>query len=108
MPKPLKHVFICTQSRPPNHPRGSCGQVGCAEVFQAFAQAFEQRKLFDQFALTTSGCLGACQNGPTLLVYPDGVMYGKVTPADVSAIIDEHLLQSQPVERLLQPKDVWS
>ncbi|PPD02851.1 MAG: ferredoxin [Methylobacter sp.] len=108
MPKPLKHVFVCTQTRPPNHPRGSCGTAGCAPVFQAFAQQFEQRKLFDQYALTSSGCLGACQTGPSILVYPDGVMYANVTTEDVTAIIDEHLLQSKPVERLLQPQEVWS
>lgn len=107
MPKPLKHVFVCTQSRPPNHPRGSCGQAGCLEVFQAFAQQFEQRKLHDKFALTNSGCLGACQTGSSVLVYPESVMYAKVTPSDVATIIDEHLLQSKPVERLLQPQEVW-
>jgi (2Fe-2S) ferredoxin len=107
MPKPQKHVFVCTQNRPPNHPRGSCGQAGCMTVFQAFAEQFEQRKLHEQFALTSSGCLGACQTGPSILIYPEGVMYAKVTPEDVATIIDEHLLKSQPVERLLQPKEVW-
>jgi len=108
MPKPQKHVFVCTQNRPPNHPRGSCAQAGCMPVFQTFAQQFEQRKLYDQFALTSTGCLGACQTGPAVLVYPEGVMYANVTHEDVNTIIDQHLLQSQPVERLLQPKEVWS
>jgi len=32
MPRPAKHVFICSQARPPGHPRGSCAEKGCREV----------------------------------------------------------------------------
>jgi (2Fe-2S) ferredoxin len=42
-----------------------------------------------------------------VLVYPEGVMYGNVTKADVSEIFDAHLLGGKPVERLLVPSDVW-
>ena len=38
MPKPIKHVFICTQTRPPNHPRGSCALNGSNAIFQEFLQ----------------------------------------------------------------------
>ncbi len=107
MPKPLKHVFVCTMDRGPGHPRGSCQQNGCGEMLQEFQQQFQNRNLWGQFALTASGCLGPCSFGPNVLVYPEGVMYGKVTKADVAAIIDEHLLGGQPVERLKVPGDVW-
>lgn len=108
MPKPSKHVFVCAQSRPPGHPRGSCGALGAANVLQTFAQEFEQGQLYGQFALTSTGCLGACDNGPTVLVYPDGVLYAQVKPEDVSAIIAEHLQDGKPVARLLAPEAVWS
>lgn len=108
MPKPTKHVFVCAQTRPPGHPRGSCGQLGCTAVYQTFMQQFEQGQLYGQFALTSTGCLGACDNGPTVLVYPDGIMYAKVKPEDVAAIVTEHLKNDQPVERLLAPAAVWS
>jgi len=108
MPKPSKHVFVCTQSRPPGHPRGSCGQLGCTAVFQAFMQQFDQGKLYGEFALTASGCLGACDVGPTVVVYPDAVMYAQVKPEDVATIVDQHLKGGQPVENLLAPAAVWS
>lgn len=107
MPKPLKHVFVCTQDRGPGHPRGSCQQNGCGEMLQEFQQQFQNRNLWGQFALTATGCLGPCSFGPNVLVYPEGVMYGKVGKADVAAIIDEHLLGDKPVERLKVPGDVW-
>ena len=73
----------------------------------AFWNEFQQRKLFDQIAITNTGCLGPCGYGTNVLVYPEGVMYGKVTPADVPVIIEEHLLGDSPVERLKVPADVW-
>lgn len=107
MAKPIKHVFVCTQSRPPEHPRGSCGAKGSMAVLQEFQQQFEKRGLWGRYGLTSSGCIGACGIGPSVLVYPDGVMYGPVTKDDVAAIIEQHLLGNQPVERLKAPAEVW-
>ncbi|QDF98756.1 ferredoxin [Azoarcus sp. DD4] len=107
MPKPKKHVLVCVQGRPPGHPRGSCQQKGCGEIHQAFLEAFQARNLWNDFAVTNTGCLGPCMAGPSVLVYPEGVMYGGVTAADVGAIIDEHLIGGTPVERLKVPAEVW-
>ena len=107
MGKPVKHVFVCTQSRPPEHPRGSCGAKGGAALLQEFVQQFEKRQFFGRFAVTGSGCLGTCDSGPSVLVYPEGVMYGKVSKDDVTAIIEEHLLGDKPVERLQLPANIW-
>ena len=107
MGKPVKHVFVCTQSRPPGHPRGSCGANGSMVVFQEFMQQFEQRQLWGRFAVTGSGCIGTCGNSPSILVYPEGIMYGGVGKDDVAAIIGEHLLGDKPVERLKVPAEIW-
>lgn len=107
MPKPQKHVFVCTQNRGLGHPRGSCQQNNCGEVIDEFMLEFQQRELHGKYALTASGCIGPCGNGPSVLVYPEGIMYGKVTRQDVKAIIDEHLLGDAPVERLKVPADIW-
>ncbi|HUX90370.1 MAG TPA: (2Fe-2S) ferredoxin domain-containing protein [Gallionellaceae bacterium] len=107
MPKPKKHVFICTQTRPPNHSRGSCALNGSNAIFQEFLQQFERRGLWGKFAVTSSGCIGPCGNGPSVLVYPEGVMYGGVSKDDVAAIIEQHLLGNQPVERLKVPAEIW-
>ena len=57
--------------------------------------------------MTSSGCIGPCGNGPSVLVYPEGVMYGGVNKDDVAAIIEQHLLGDQPVERLKVPAEIW-
>jgi len=107
MPKPEKHVFVCTQGRPPGHPRGSCSEKGCMAVMDTFLQEMQKRNLFERFAVTNTGCLGPCSYGPSVLVYPEGVMYGNVTKDDVATIFDEHLLGGNVIERLVVPADVW-
>jgi len=107
MPRPEKHVFLCSQARPPGHPRGSCSDKGCRAVMDEFMDQFNKRQCFDKVAVTMTGCIGPCNMGPNVLVYPEGVMYGQVTREDVTAIFDEHLLGNQPIERLKVPADIW-
>lgn len=107
MPKSAKHVFVCTQLRPPGHPRGACQAKGGNEIMQAFWQQVQARNLWDKISVTYSGCLGPCDGGPNVLVYPEGVMYSGVTKEDVAVIIDEHLLAGNIVERLKAPEGVW-
>ncbi len=107
MAKPRKHVFVCTQGRPPGHPRGSCQDRRATGIYNAFLDEFQKRNLWGAFQLTSTGCIGPCGSGASVLVYPDGVMYGNVRPEDVPVIIDEHLMFDQPVERLRLPPEVW-
>jgi (2Fe-2S) ferredoxin len=76
-------------------------------VLDEFYYQFQQRQCFDRVAITATGCLGPCGSGPSVLVYPEGVMYGGVTKEDVTAIFDEHLLGGKAVERLKVPADIW-
>ena len=107
MPRPEKHVFVCVQNRPMGHPRPSCGQKHCAEVAEVFFAHLQQHQLFDKVQVTTTGCLGPCGEGPSVLVYPEGVMYGGVSKDDVAEIFDDHLENGTPVERLVMSKEFW-
>jgi (2Fe-2S) ferredoxin len=107
MPKPQKHIFVCAQNRPPGHPRGSCAERGCGAVLDEFMHHWQSRDLFAQVMVTPTGCLGPCGYGSSVLVYPDGVMYGQVKVEDVAEIIDRHILNNEVVERLKMPADVW-
>ncbi len=107
MARPEKHVLVCTHNRPPDHEKGSCTARGSGPVAEKFAEEFEARGLWGRFKLNTISCLGACEHGPTTLVYPEGVMYGKLTPEDVPKIIETHLLGGEPVDDLKVPADAW-
>ncbi len=43
-------------------------------------------------------CLRICDQGPILLVWPDGTWYGGVTPERISNILQQHIIQGQPIE----------
>lgn len=107
MPRPEKHVFVCVQNRPAGHPRPSCSNKNCAEVAEEFYWQLQQTQQFDKVQVTTTGCLGPCSEGPSVLVYPEGIMYGGVTKEDVATIFSEHLQNGNPVEKLRVSGDFW-
>ncbi len=108
MPKPEKHVFVCLNERPPGNPKGSCTERGGPDLMDEFARILQDREAWGKVKITRSGCLGPCELGPNVLVYPDGVLYVGVRPADIAEIFDEHLLGGRPVERLKAPAHIWS
>jgi len=97
------HVFVCTGK--------SCSAVDSAAVKEAFERELKARGiLFGKEAkgknprgsvvLTECASVGFCAIGAAVMVYPDGVWYAQVRAADVSEIIEEHLLNGRVVERL--------
>ncbi|HEX3203270.1 MAG TPA: (2Fe-2S) ferredoxin domain-containing protein [Nitrospiraceae bacterium] len=107
MPKPKYHIIVCTNSRPPGHPKPSCGAAGAANLLMAFNMGLMERGYQPgQVLITGSACLGPCEYGPTVVVYPDATWYAQVKEGDVAAILDEHIGKGTPVERL-KPNSVW-
>ena len=107
MPRPARHAFVCSQQRPPGHPRGSCAARGAQPLLQAFWGELQKRQAYEQVAITYSGCLGPCDGGPNVVVYPEGTLYQGVTAADVPEIFEKHLLGGEPVERLVADAATW-
>ena len=108
MPKPKYHIVVCTNMRPPGHPKPSCGASGSVGILQALTMGVMERGYPPgQVLISGSACLGPCESGPTLVVYPDGVWYGQVKESDVPDILDEHIGKGRPVERL-KPDAIWA
>ncbi|MFM2207174.1 MAG: hypothetical protein RL213_1149 [Bacteroidota bacterium] len=94
-----KHIFICTNQRVEGS-RPSCGEACGLELVAAFKKEIKEAGLSTEVRAQRAGCLDACEHGPSLVVYPDGVFYGKVTPGDVAEIIREHIVNGRLVSRL--------
>jgi len=95
-----KHVFICTNRRDADNPKGSCAPKGADEVKDEFKRLMHERGLKKRMRANASGCLDQCAHGVTIVVYPEQVWYGGVKVSDVAEIVDKHLIGDVPVERL--------
>lgn len=100
-----RHVFVCTNERPADSPKGSCMARGAEAVLQAFKAQVGERALGGTMRAQKAGCLDYCSFGVTVVVYPEAVWYGRVTPEDVPEIVQSHLVDGVPVKRLLLPPD---
>ena len=87
------HVLICGGT--------GCTSSGSQSIQEAFAANIEANGLTEEVKLVQTGCFGLCALGPVVIVYPDGTFYSRVTPEDVKAIVEEHLLKGRIVERLV-------
>lgn len=103
MPKFDHHFFICTNTRPPIA-NPSCGAGNAHEVLALFQEVIEKNGWKEKVAVNTTSCLGPCENGPVVVVYPAGVWYGHVQPDDVEAILRSHVQDGKTVDRLLLSK----
>ena len=94
------HVFACDQRKPEGLP--CCAAHGSQAVIEALRREISTRGLADSVLLTPCASLGLCEHGPNLVVYPEGVWYSRVTPADVPEVVASHLQNGRPVERLMR------
>lgn len=93
-----KHVFICTNDK--ELPKKSCGSTHGNLLVDAFKEQLKERGLLQEIRAQKSGCLDCCGQGPTMVVYPEGVFYGNVQLADVEEIVQKHLVDDGVIERL--------
>jgi len=98
-----KHVFICTNRRDPSNPKGSCAAKGSEAVRDEFKRLLHERGVKGKMRANAAGCLDQCARGVTVVVYPEQVWYGRVTPDDIPEIVEKHLIGGQVVARLLLP-----
>jgi (2Fe-2S) ferredoxin/SAM-dependent methyltransferase len=93
------HLFVCTQPKPEGVP--SCAAAGSLAVLERFQREIERQGLENEVQISSSGCFGLCEEGPILVIYPEGVWYRHVRAEDVSEIVDSHLRASRSVARLV-------
>ncbi|MEO5571858.1 MAG: (2Fe-2S) ferredoxin domain-containing protein [Bacteroidia bacterium] len=95
-----KHVFICINDRK-NSDRKSCGESRGMELVSEFKKIIKEKGLKEIIRAQRTGCLDACDFGPSVVVYPEGIFYGGVQLSDVEQIVNDHLINNKPVERLI-------
>jgi (2Fe-2S) ferredoxin/predicted O-methyltransferase YrrM len=92
------HVFACGQQKPEGLP--CCHARGSEATLAALRREVGARGLSDQVQITMCGSIGLCENGPNIVVYPEGVWYSGVRPEDAAEIAESHFRNGLPVARL--------
>ena len=97
------HIFVCTNQRTGSE-KLSCGEAHGLDLVAEFKKQLKDTKSNLKTRANKSGCLGICDFGPTVAIYPEGTFYVGVEKADVKEIVESHILNNKVVERLLLKK----
>jgi (2Fe-2S) ferredoxin len=80
--------------------KGLCYSKESVDIVQRLIEAIEDLDLSGEVMITNTGCFGICNQGPIMVVYPEGVWYGAVTEEDIDHIVEQHIINGLPVEEL--------
>ncbi|NLY91386.1 MAG: NADH-quinone oxidoreductase subunit NuoF [Firmicutes bacterium] len=87
------HVLVCGGT--------PCLLKGARTIRDLFQQEIDRYQMTDEIRVVETGCLGPCDEGPVVIIYPEGVMYSRLQPADVPKIVENHLYKGRVVEELI-------
>lgn len=88
--KPI--ISVCTGT--------GCIALGARKVVGALKAELEKEGLKEDVEIKETGCLGSCELGPRVIIYPDEICYFKVKPEDIPEIISKIVIKRRVVERV--------
>ena len=101
-----RHIFFCLNQRA--NGEAACAQHDAQAAFDHCKARVKAEGLSGagQVRVNKAGCLDRCAGGPVAVVYPDAVWYTFVDNSDIDEIVESHLKNGRPVQRLLLPPEV--
>jgi (2Fe-2S) ferredoxin len=94
------HIFFCNNVR--QNGKKCCSQNGAKELYRYAKDRCRESSILGKggIGVSESRCLGRCEHGPVVAVYPDDVWYQYIDEDDVDEIIESHLIGGKEVEHL--------
>jgi len=80
------HIFVCTNDR--RGKRASCADNRSTTTYATLKQKIRENGLNGRVRVSQSGCLGQCNSGPNVMLYPQKLWFSHVAPEDVGEIVD--------------------
>jgi len=86
-------VSICAGS--------GCGAYGTEEVREALEKEISKNGLKRKVEVKVTGCHGFCEQGPIMVIHPEGTFYPKVKPGDIPEIVAETIVNGKVIKSKL-------
>ena len=88
-----------------------CTGTGCASsnshgIIAAFEEELKKAGIEKEVKVVHTGCFGLCENGPVVIIYPEGAFYSRIKVSDVERIVSEHLVKGRIVTDLLYKESI--
>jgi len=88
-----------------------CGGTGCAssnsaKIKEEFESKIKEYQLDKEVQVISTGCFGLCEEGPIVVVYPEGAFYNKMTVDKVEKIVEEHIYKGRIVKEYLYEESI--
>ncbi len=87
------HVLVCVDP--------SCLKKGAHDVMDALQDELVAQGLIDEVQVLETSRIGGCDDGPELMVYPEGVHYSSLTPDDMAYLVEEHFLKGRVAQKFV-------
>ena len=78
-----------------------CLSQGAADLSAALREEVVKHNLEGKVEIKETGCRGFCEQGPLVVIHPEGIFYPQLKPEDATRIVEETILRNQVVEDLL-------
>jgi (2Fe-2S) ferredoxin len=84
-----RQIFVCTHNA--NGEKQSCSDHKGEEIFRQLREIAKARKLHPMIRVAQAKCLGQCEKGCTIMVYPEDIWHSHVRLDDVQKLADEYI-----------------
>jgi NADH:ubiquinone oxidoreductase subunit F (NADH-binding)/(2Fe-2S) ferredoxin/Pyruvate/2-oxoacid:ferredoxin oxidoreductase delta subunit len=94
------HILVCQDPE--------CARRGSREILDSLKTELDVQGLSNEVQVLETSRIGGCDQGPEIMVYPEGAHYGNLTGDDIPYIVEEHLLKGRIAEKFLLKEETFA
>lgn len=83
------HLFLCNGS--------ACKSKGAEESTKIIRDTIKECGLYEKVHTTKTLCNGRCDDGPVVIVQPEGVWFKEITPETARSFVLQGIVNDEPM-----------